>query len=130
MAEVNRVEITGLNEVLRDLRRLKDKDTPKAIRAANLDAAKAVVPTAKAEAPRRSGRLAASVGARATAKAGSVKAGSGVRVPYAGPIHFGWWSHGIQPNPFLYRAVDRRIGEVYAAYVKQMEKAIARFNGS
>lgn len=128
MAVTEQVRIDGLNDVLRDLRRLKERDTLKAIRQANLDAAKLVAEQGKIEAPRRSGRLAASVGARATQKSGSVKAGSPSRVPYAGPIHFGWFRRHIRPNPFLYRAVDKRIGEVFAAYTKQLDQAIERFN--
>jgi HK97 gp10 family phage protein len=122
------VSVVGLDEVLRDLRKLQDKEIPKAIRTANYDAAKLVVPTARGEAPKRTGKLAASVSAKATTRVGSVKAGSRVRVPYAGPIHFGWWKRHIKPNPFLYRAVDKRIGDVYRQYEKQLEKAIARFN--
>jgi HK97 gp10 family phage protein len=125
--DLRKSSVVGLNEVLRDLRRFGDKDTPKAIRAANKAAADLVVPTAKAEAPHKSGDLARSVGAKATARAGSVKAGSRVRVPYAGPIHFGWWSRRIPPNPFLYRAVDKRINEVHAIYVKQIDQAIGAF---
>jgi hypothetical protein len=126
---VAHIRVDGLSEVLRDLRKLGNKDVPKAIRKANLDAAKLVVPTAKGIAPRRTGRLAASVGARATQKAGSIKAGSRVKVPYAGPIHFGWWERHIRPNPFLYRAVDRRAREVYRQYEKQLEQAVKGFNG-
>lgn len=100
MAETEQARIEGLNEVLRDLHRFGDKDTPKAIRAANKQAAEVVVPTARAEAPRRSGRLAASVAAKATQKYGAVKAGTAARVPYAGPIHFGWFRRHIRPNPF------------------------------
>lgn len=128
MAEHETIKIEGLNEVLRDLRRFGDKEAPKAIRQANKKAAEIVVPTAKAEAPRRSGRLAASVAARATARYGAVKAGTAARVPYAGVIHFGWFRHHIAPNPFLYRAVDKRIGEVYAAYERQMNQAIDAMN--
>jgi hypothetical protein len=130
VADHVQAKIEGLGPVIRDLRRFGNKDVPLAIKAANLDAAKAVEPTAKAEAPHRSGRLAASTKATATQKAGALRAGSrGKARLYAGPIHFGWWSHHIKPNPFLYRAVDKRIGEVFKAYEKQIEKAIARFNG-
>jgi hypothetical protein len=128
MADFNQVKIEGLNEVLRDLRRMKERDTLKAIRQANLDAAKKVAEGAKLEVPVRSGKLQRSIAARATQRAGSVKAGSPVRVPYAGPIHFGWLRHHIRPNPFLYRAVDKRIGEVFEAYQRQIEKVIERFN--
>jgi len=125
-----RIQVDGLNQALLDLARMRDKEVPKAIKQANLDAAQLVVPTAKAEAPKgATNKLSDSVRAKATKKAGSLQAGSAVRVPYAGPIHFGWFRRHIQPNPFLYRAVDKRIGDVYRVYVQQMERVIARFNG-
>jgi hypothetical protein len=128
MADHVKATIEGLGPVLRDLRRLGEVDALKAIKQANLDAAEMVAEAGKAEAPRRSGRLAASIRPSATAKVGMVRAGTAVRVPYAGPIHFGWFRRHIRPNPFLYKALDKRIGEVYAAYTRQIDKAIERFN--
>jgi hypothetical protein len=123
-----KVEITGLNDVLRDLRRLKEKDTLLAIKAANFEAAKVVAKQAGIDVPVRRGTLQRSIKPGATQKTGFVKAGSAVRVPYAGPIHFGWFRRHILPQPFLYKALDKRIGEVYAAYTKQIDKVIERFN--
>ena len=40
-------------------------------------------------------------------------------MPYAGPMHFGWRARAIDPNPFLYDALDERRDEVVAAYEKQ-----------
>ena len=37
-------------------------------------------------------------------------------VPYAGVIHFGWPRHNIEPQPFLYDALDRRSDEVIKLY--------------
>ena len=31
--------------------------------------------------------------------------------PYAGPIHFGWRERNIEPQPFLYDALDDRRGD-------------------
>jgi HK97 gp10 family phage protein len=122
------IDVDGLEQVLRDFRRLEDKEVPKAIRAANLEAANLVVPTAREKAPKRTGRLARSIGARATQKSASIKAGSAARVPYAGPIHFGWVRRHIKPQPFLYDALDQRMGEVHRVYVMRMDQAIERFN--
>lgn len=122
------IKITGLNEVLRDLRRMKDKDTLNAIKLANKEAAAKVAVEGQVQVPKRSGRLMRSIKPGATPRYGLVRAGTGVRVPYAGPIHFGWLAHHIRPNPFLYRALDKRIHEVYEAYNKQIEKVISKFN--
>lgn len=123
-----RIKVEGLNETLRDLRRLKNTEIPKAIRQANKEAAQVVVPVAKTLAPVKSGKLARSVGARATAKYAAIKAGSAARVPYAGAIHFGWPAHHIAPNPFLYRATDMRLMEVHRSYQENMDKIAERFN--
>jgi hypothetical protein len=123
-----KIEVHGLNETLRDLRRLNDKEIPKAIRQANKAAAEMVAPMARALAPQRSGRLAASVKARATQRSGAVVAGSKVRVPYAGPIHWGWPKRGIAANKFMLRALDARIHAARERYVRRMNEAIARFN--
>lgn len=95
------VVITGLprlRSALRqaggDLADLKD---------ANAAAAALVAGAASARAPRRTGRLAASVrGNRAVGRA-TVLAG-GAAVPYAGPIHWGWPARGIEANPFASEA--------------------------
>ena len=37
-------------------------------------------------------------------------------VPYAGPIHFGWPARNIEPQPFLYDALDDKADEVAHLY--------------
>lgn len=99
----------------------------KELRLANKAAAQVVATAAKPLAPKRTGRLAASIGARAGQRDASVKAGSASRVPYAGPIHFGWPARGIRPQPFLYKALDRRQNEVRARYEDAINTFSARF---
>lgn len=127
--DYSRIEMENLNEILRDLKKLNEKDIPLAIRQANREAAERVAEQGRAEAPVRSGKLKRTIKAGATNRKGFVRAGTAVNVPYAGPIHFGWFRRHILPNPFLYRALDRRIQEVYAAYQRQIDRVIARFNG-
>lgn len=54
-------------------------------------------------APRRSGRLAASVRGGRARNSATVRAGS-VAVPYAGVINYGWRKRNIQPAYFMERA--------------------------
>jgi HK97 gp10 family phage protein len=122
------IQVEGLKENLRDLRKFKEVDTLNAIKAANKEAAELVAEQGRVEVPERSGRLKRSIAVRATQSSASVKAGSGKRVPYAGVIHFGWLRRHIRPQPFLYKALDKRLQEVYEAYNKQIEKAIEVFN--
>ena len=72
--------------------------------------------------PVRSGALQKTIKAAKAAGGANVNAGTPRRtsiVPYAGPIHFGWRARDIDPNPFLYDALDERRDEVVAAYEKQ-----------
>ncbi len=62
----------------------------------------------------RSGRAAVAAGKR--------------RTPYAGVIHFGWPKHNIEPQPFLYKALDRRYDEVVAIYEKRLDDLVKRLD--
>lgn len=103
------------------------------LKSAHLEAALIVARQAQYEVPRRSGRLATTIRAQATQTRGNVKAGR-ARVPYAGPVHFGWptrpnpakgWRGGpIRPQPFVYEAADRRIGQVVDAYNGRLTQII------
>ena len=119
------VEIKGLKELNKALRQAADEDLKKEIKAAHLEAAKAVADQAKFEIPVRSGRLRDSIRATGTLKGGLVRAGS-ARVPYAGPIHFGWKARNIRPQPFIYEALDKRIGDVLAAYEKSLQDVASK----
>jgi hypothetical protein len=86
---------------------------------AGFKAATIVVEEAKRLVPYRTGALADSIRAGKVVSGGKVYAGK-ARVPYAGPIHFGWANRNIAPNPFLYDAADRRVSEVMDAYLTQI----------
>lgn len=95
------VRVEGLNKTVRALQKvgaeaddLKDVFSEIAARGAEL---------ASSFAPRRTGRLAATVrGNRAKNKA--VVAAGRARVPYAGPINYGWPARSIKPALFMQRA--------------------------
>jgi len=72
--------------------------------------------------PVKSGALLKTI--RAAKAAGGSKVSAGTpsftsKVNYAAPIHFGWAARNIEPQPFLYDALDDRRDEVVAAYEKQ-----------
>lgn len=50
--------------------------------------------------PRRTGRLASTVRSSGTNTASTVRAGT-ARVPYAGPIHYGWPDRHISPQTWV-----------------------------
>lgn len=118
--------------------RKMNRELQRGMKAENLKAAQMVAAEARGRVPVRSGRLRKTIKARATPKAGHVRAGNNLRqrtksgkrsgsaVPYAGPIHFGWPAHGIEPNPFLYEALDSRRGEVILVYEERVQKLVNR----
>jgi len=117
------IQVTGAKELRSALKRMGADLSD--LRAINLSAAKVVAADAKARAPRRSGALANSIRPLATRTTGSVAAGR-TMVPYAGPIHFGWPARNIEPQPFLYEALDNRSGEVVQKYEDEVARLVTR----
>ena len=113
------IKATGVKELRRELRRMGDDLDD--LKALNLDVATLVSDRAKELVPRRTGNLADTIRPAGTKTAGRVRAGF-KRVPYAGVIHFGFPARRIQPQPFLYDALDQRRGEVFDAYFKGVKK--------
>lgn len=114
------VEVVGLSKVLRQMKQI-DPDLVAQIKAANRDIADDVVTTARTLSPKETGTLAGSLRPGATNRTGLVRAGSR-KVPWAGPIHFGWRARNIKPNPFLYDAFDERRDDVEDRYLAAMLK--------
>lgn len=94
------VKITGLNQVVRDLAALGvELDDMKDVMAAIATEGSKVMARFV---PKKSGALRSTVrGNRAKARA-VVTAGR-AKVPYAGPINYGWPARGIQPANFTGR---------------------------
>lgn len=98
------------------------KDAHKVVADQVLDAAKPVT-------PRRTGRLAASMRSSGTQGAAIVRAG-GARVPYAGPIHWGWPRRHIAAQPWLADTADRTQNRWEATYLAALEHIIDRIEGA
>ena len=100
-----------------------------AIKAAGKQSADAVINEAKSLVPVRSGKLRDSIRLAATARGKvTIQAGnnrtSKSGVPYANPIHWGWFKRNIKPQPFFVKAIGLTRGEVYENYMRQMENLI------
>jgi hypothetical protein len=125
------VRIEGLKEVRSAIRGISDdmdrNGAKGRLRVLNLEAAEVVKQKADGLVPRRTGKLARSVRAAASQKSARVRAGY-QRVPYAGPIHFGWPARGIRPNPFLYDALDARRGQVVEVYERGIDRLIRDYD--
>ena len=141
MTARQQVAIRGTREVRRQLRTLQDSIDQQAAKgdlsAMNLEAAQIVKREALSLVPVRTGLLKSTIREAGTQRTSRVRAGF-KRVPYAGPIHFGWasrpnaqfgWRGGpIRPNTFLYDALDRRRGEVVDSYERQLQRVIRKYD--
>jgi hypothetical protein len=84
-----------------------------------------VASEARSRAPRDTGTLAGDVRGGGTKTRAYVSVGR-KKIPYAGPIHFGWPRRNIQPNPFLYEAIDSRADDVVAVYAQRVDELAMR----
>ena len=104
-----------------------------AIKAANRESGKAVMLEAKRQAPDKTGALKRTI--RIANVTTHVKIRAGLkRVPYANPIHWGWFYDrenfiykNIKPNPFMARALGYTRDEIIKTYTEQMAKLIAKY---
>lgn len=83
---------------------------------------------ASALAPRKTGRLSASIKPTKTKNKAAVRAGS-ARVPYAGAINYGWPKRGIKPRLFLQRAIDSNTTRAIEMMEAGLEEIIHRHMG-
>lgn len=118
------VEVEGGRELRRALANFAEGAG--SMKEVNQSVADLVSSAAAERAPWRSHDLAGTVRGRAL-KTGAYVAAGLKRVPYAGPIHFGWYRHHIDPQPFLYEALDSRRAEVIATYSAGVDKLVGRF---
>lgn len=121
-----RVQVDGVKRLRRDLKKLGDNLDD--LKDVNAQVAQIVATRAEARAPKRSGRLAASVrGNRAVGRA-TVLAGKSA-VPYAGPIHWGWPKHHIEAQPFVSEAAEETEAEWLDLYSTGIDKAVEKLTG-
>lgn len=92
--------------------------------AAAKASAERVVLEAKTLVPVRTGALRNSIRLSATTKGISIKAGNNGRIPYANPIHWGWFKRHIKPQPFFAKALGYTRQEIFDNYYKQMNDLI------
>lgn len=119
------IELEGQREFRRALRAMGDDLDD--LKAAHLAGARIVMKEALELVPILTGTLKDTIRASGTKTKGMVRAGY-KRVPWAGPIHFGWPDRNITPQPFLYDAIDHRRDEVLDVYWDRVTR-IARDRG-
>lgn len=119
------IQVTGLRETTRNLQQagvaLNDmKDAFKRIGDIVSTRSKVLV-------PRQSGKLASSIRPSRAKNQAKVSAG-GVRVKYAGPVHYGWAARKIRPHPFLTTALDQTKPQVISAAEAEIEELVRKAN--
>lgn len=120
------VEVEGGPQLRRAFRRLDDRLDD--LSALHQEVAELVEDRAEDLVPVASGRLRDTIRTSRRKTGASVLAGGRSLVPYAGPIHFGWRARNIEPQPFLYDALDDRRGEVIERYQDGIGALVRRFD--
>lgn len=104
-----------------DMKELKD---------VNRQAANIALPAVRSLAPRgKTGRLASSVRAGATQKAGVIRAGR-KSVPYAGVINYGWPARRIKPRLFVNNGVASTEGAWQRLYKQFIDRTMSQVKGA
>jgi HK97 gp10 family phage protein len=123
MADPAGIKVAGLKQAIKALQAI---GVPAAeIKAAGSEAGELVAGQARALAPVRSGALRNSIRVSKSLNRVSVSAGNNKSVPYANPIHWGWFKRNIKPQPFFVKALGITRDEVYQNYYRSMDKLIA-----
>ncbi len=121
------VRVTGARELRRTLREAGEGFGD--LKAAHRSAAQIAAEASADLAPKRSGKLAATIRAGATATRGEVRAGK-KSIPYALPIHWGWFKRNIRPNPFVSRGAQDSEGRWLPVYEKAVDDIIQKVEGA
>ena len=127
MTEPVGVTVRGARELRRSMRAAGEDMTQ--LNAAHKLASAIVAADAARRAPRRTGRLAGSIRPAGTRTRAEVRAGF-KRVPYAGPIHWGWPRKGIRPSLFLTTAAAATETAWTAAYRAEVERILNQIEGA
>ena len=123
MADPAGIKIAGFKQAIKAIQAI---GVPAAeIKAAGSEAGELVAGQARALAPVRSGALRNSIRVSKALNRVSVSAGNNGSVPYANPIHWGWFKRNIKPQPFFTKALGITRDEVYQNYYRSLDKLIA-----
>lgn len=124
---MGRVTIYGINRLERTM--IRAADLMSDLKEANRSAAATAAAGGRTASPVRTGRLAATVRGNNAAGAAVILAGR-ARVPYAGPIHWGWAARNITANPFLVRGARATEGVWVQAYANNVQALLNTVRGA
>ena len=123
MSNTSGIKVKGLRSSLKALQAIGVD--AKDIKSAGNDAGEIVAREARNLAPVRTGSLRSTIRTSKALNKVSVSAGNNGRVPYANPIHWGWFKRNIKPQPFFVKALGITRDEVYQNYYRSIDRLIA-----
>jgi hypothetical protein len=116
------IKVKGLKQ---SIKALQDIGVPDAeIKAAGTRSGEIVANEARGLVPVRTGALRDSIRVSKALRKVTISAGNNRRVPYANPIHWGWFKRNIKPQPFFVKALGLTRDEVYRNYYQSLDKLI------
>lgn len=123
MSNTSGIKVKGLRSSLKALQAIGVD--AKDIKSAGNEAGEIVAREARNLAPVRTGSLRSTIRTSKALNKVSVSAGNNGRVPYANPIHWGWFKRNIKPQPFFVKALGITRDEVYQNYYRSIDRLIA-----
>lgn len=122
MSNTSGIKVKGLKSSIKALQAI-GVDAAEIKQAGN-DAGEIVAREARNLAPVRSGRLRSTIRTSKALNRVTVSAGNNGKVPYANPIHWGWFKRNIKPQPFFIKALGITREEVYQNYYRSINRLI------
>ena len=122
------IKVEGLQQTIKQLQALgADKAE---IQQANFEAAQTLITNARPLVPVRSGRLRETLKPARAQNYAAARAGL-ASVPYANPIHWGWFrdkqtgvNRNVYPQPFFSKALGYTKEEIIANYNRNMQQLV------
>lgn len=120
------IKVAGARQLRKTLRAAGDDLSD--LKKAHADAAAIAAEASAQLAPSRSGKLKASIRSSGTKTSGIIRAGR-KSVPYANPIHWGWFARNIRPNLFASRGAQDSEGRWIRVYESALDDALDKVKG-
>ncbi|WP_166985206.1 HK97-gp10 family putative phage morphogenesis protein [Canibacter zhoujuaniae] len=127
MAQRSKVTVEGARELRSSLR--KAGRSMEQIKDVHRKIGGIVVHRAKINAPVRSGQLQSTIRVGATQTASLIRAGY-ARVPYAGPIHWGWPKRNIKAQQFIRSAANETEAQWIGLAQNELQKILNQVKGA
>ena len=124
MSNASGIKVKGYRAGIKALQAIGVPDAE--IKASGTAAGELVAAEARSLVPVRTGALRKSIRVSKALGKVEIKAGNEGKIPYANPIHWGWWKRHIKPSPFFSKALGLTRTEVYQNYYASVDRLIAK----